>query len=205
VERAKPVEAVGEEPPKPRTRRKPAVERAAAVSAAQDVAPPPPEPLPPAIVATAGRLAMIGATDEEIWTFLDISESTFYRWRNQHPEFTAAMQLGAEHANARVKRRLYDRAIGYDVTEQHAIKVRKGVGKEMVEEVVVIDVKKHVPADPRAIEFFLTNRDGQEWKLRRNHEHSGEVIHTITPDEARREIAEFMKAEAEKPAAATTH
>jgi hypothetical protein len=184
-----------------------AVERAAAASAAQETAPPPVDPLPPVIVETARKLAVIGASDREIWDFLNISETTFYRWRNEHPDFAAAIQLGGEHASNRVKRSLYQRAIGYDVREQQAIKVRKGVGKDMVEDVVIVDVTKHIPADPRSQEFYLTNRDADEWKQRRTHEHSGSIAHRVSPADARRELAEFMRAEAQPaaPAAGTKH
>lgn len=144
----------------------------------------------PEYVDQARRLAQIGATNPEMAAFFEVAVSTFHLWRNVHPEFNEAVKIGKAPADDRVERSLYERATGYDYTEEVAIKVRDGVGKDATERVEVVQVQKHVPADPTCIIYWTTNRRPEEWKHRRTIEHSGTIEH-VTPDQARRELADF--------------
>ena len=109
----------------------------------------------------AEKLAQLGATDEEIAAFFEISARTLYRWRNEHEEFCQALKSGKDPADDRVERSLYERATGFRYVEQQAIKIK--VGKDQ-EEVVVVDVEKMQIADTTAGIFWLKNRRKDLWR-----------------------------------------
>lgn len=129
-----------------------------------------------------------GAVVAEMCEWLGISVSTFYRWRSEHPEFLEATKTGKAPADDRVQRSFFERATGYDYTEEQAIKVKIDKDTEKVE---IVTITKHMPADPLAAFKWLTNRRNDEWKDRRSVEHSG-TIELPHPDQARRELAEWM-------------
>lgn len=114
----------------------------------------------------AGRLCMLGATDAEMADFFGISVRTLYRWKTESESFCQALNIGKEHADARVKRSLYMRATGYDFTEQQAFKVKVSQHEEKVE---VVDVDRHMPPDTTAAIFWLKNRDPRNWRDRVEH------------------------------------
>ena len=66
-----------------------------------------------------------------------------------------------------VEESLYKRATGYNYTEQVPVKVKKEVMEDGIkltlEEVEVVTVKKHSPADIAAAKFFLLNRARKYW------------------------------------------
>lgn len=114
----------------------------------------------PEFCKTAHAMAQQGATDREIAAALGISETSFYRYCNAHPEFRQAVQLGKESADDRVERSLYHRAVGYSFD---AVKIMQSNGEVLVEPYV-----EHVPPDIGAIKFWLTNRRGDKWRERQN-------------------------------------
>ena len=120
------------------------------------------------IAAKANRR---GATTAEIAELLSINEATVRAWCLQHPDFSRAMRVGKKDADERVKRSLYERALGGHVKEQQAFKVM-GPDGSMIE---VVEVEKYLPADTRAAEIWLRNRDPNRWKDKREVEHSGTV------------------------------
>lgn len=125
----------------------------------------------------AGRLCTLGATDAEIADFFGVSVRTLYRWKVESETFCQALNIGKEHADARVKRSLYMRATGYSFTEQQAFKVRRGPNEEAVE---VVDVDRHLPPDTTAAIFWLKNRDPKNWRDRVEHTGAdGGAIETV--------------------------
>ena len=65
----------------------------------------------------AWSLALKGATDEEIAEAFHISVRTLHRWKKTHPELLTALEEGKDVADAKVKRSLYQRAVGYEAKE----------------------------------------------------------------------------------------
>jgi hypothetical protein len=127
------------------------------------------------MVEQAAKLCSLGATDDEMADFFGVHRSTLYRWKLEHPEFCDAIKSAKEIADERVERSLYQKATGYSVKEEQAIKVKVEQHKEAVE---VVEVEKHIPADTTAVIFWLKNRRSQQWRDKHEIEHSGGV--TVT-------------------------
>jgi hypothetical protein len=116
-------------------------------------------------VEEARKLCLLGATDVEMADFFGVAVSTFYLWKNKHPEFSEALKAGKEAADSRVERSLYHKAIGYTFESE---KVFQHQG-----DVVRAPIREHVPPDTTAAIFWLKNRRPEEWRDRVIAEHSG--------------------------------
>lgn len=66
----------------------------------------------------AWSLAIKGATDVEIAEAFGISVRTLNRWKKDHESFMLALTAGKDQADAKVEKKLYERAIGYRYTEK---------------------------------------------------------------------------------------
>lgn len=89
-------------------------------------------------------------TDAELAAFFGVNLSTLHLWKIKHEEFSDAIKIGKEPANARVEKSLYDRAMGYTAVETD-IRVVNG-------KIVKTEVVKHYPPDSTALIFYLKNR-----------------------------------------------
>lgn len=121
-----------------------------------------------AFAEQATKLCALGATDDELADFFEVHRATIYRWKHDHPEFCDALKVGKDAADERVARSLYQKATGYNVTEEQAVKLRVEQHKEEVE---VVQVEKHIPADTAAAIFWLKNRRKDEWRDKQDVEH----------------------------------
>lgn len=101
--------------------------------------------------------------------FFGIHRATLYRWKLEHQDFCDSIKTAKEVADDRVERSLYQKATGYDITEEQAIKLKVEQHKEEVE---VVEVRKHVPADTTAAIFWMKNRRSGEWRDKQEVEHS---------------------------------
>lgn len=102
------------------------------------------------------RCCAQGMTDAEIARIIGVSPNLLWKWRQLKPELKDAMAHWRAHADDRVVRALYERAIGYTY-EAEVIKV---IG----ERVVRVKTLEHVPPDVRAAETWLLNRRAGEWR-----------------------------------------
>lgn len=125
----------------------------------------------PEYVEKAQKLANLGLTDAEMAEWFEVSERTLHRWKIDSEEFCQALTIGKDHADERVKRGLYQKATGFDFTEQQAIKVKVSQYEERVE---VVDVVRHQPPDTTAGIFWLKNRDKANWRDKHEVEHTGD-------------------------------
>jgi len=116
--------------------------------------------------AQAEKLCMLGATDSELADFFEVSVRTVHRWKLDHEEFCHSVKSGKEKADERVERSLYQKATGYNYTEEQAFKVKVAQHKEEVE---VVEVERHAPADTTAAIFWLKNRRKEEWRDKIDH------------------------------------
>lgn len=110
-----------------------------------------------------------GAMEKEVADILGVASSTFRVYKNKHPEFRAALLEGERPANMNVEASLYDRCSGGERPVQKAVKLRTVTyenGKRVKEEerVEMVTETTYVPADVRAIMFWLCNRDPERWK-----------------------------------------
>lgn len=113
--------------------------------------------------------ARMGNSEEEISKQLGVSYSTFREYKKKHPELQAALSEGADDANGAVVNALHRRALGYTVKVRKVVKIKKPViedGRKIAEEEVLETGEEdvHVPADTKAIIFWLTNRIPELWK-----------------------------------------
>jgi len=115
----------------------------------------------PEYAEQAAKLCALGATDDEMADFFNVHRSTIYRWKLDHEDFCDSIKSAKEVADERVERSLYQKATGYNYTEEQAIKIKVGQHEEEVE---VVEVEKHSPADTTAAIFWLKNRRKEDWR-----------------------------------------
>src|SRR5262245_58650423 len=109
-----------------------------------------------AYLEQAKKLAALGATDADIADFFGVSARTVMSWKVAKPEFFHALKTAKEVADARVERRLYERALGYSV-ETEKIVVSRGT-------VIRVRTIEHYPPDTTAMIFWLKNRQPGKWR-----------------------------------------
>lgn len=113
----------------------------------------------------AWSLAIKGATNEEIAQAFGISTRTFIRWRQKHESLDKAVTEGKDIADSKVEKSLYQRAIGYKVTDTEKIvdlDLQTGEQKSMR----VKTVEKNIVPDTMAIMYWLNNRRRTQWSQR---------------------------------------
>jgi hypothetical protein len=77
-----------------------------------------PSKFKPEFVELARNYCLLGATDVELARFFGTTDRTIRTWKQQHPEFAAALDQAKEVADAQVVGALYSNAIGGNVTAQ---------------------------------------------------------------------------------------
>lgn len=110
----------------------------------------------------AWSLAIKGATDVEIADAFGISVRTLNRWKKDHESFAQALTSGKDQADAKVERKLYERAIGYRYTEKESVIEMDANGNR--KPIKVKTVEKECPPDVLAQMYWLNNRKGNYYK-----------------------------------------
>lgn len=107
-----------------------------------------------------------GETQRMAYTRAGIAETTYYRWKQEKPEFVAMIkQAEADFRSTQVGKltqSLYKRATGYEATD---IRTEFGVGANG-QPVIIKQVKtqKQIPPDTGALIFTLCNLDPTNWQ-----------------------------------------
>ena len=113
----------------------------------------------------AWSLAIKGATNDEIAEAFGITVRTFIRWKQQFPSLEEAVTQGKDIADAKVEKSLYQRAIGYQVTdEERTIEMDPRTGEQRPAKVKKT-IKNIVP-DTMACMYWLNNRKRTHWSQR---------------------------------------
>lgn len=102
-----------------------------------------------------------GATQKEVMQKLGISETSLFRWKQEHREFRESLEAPQGGIDDEVEAALYRRCTGYEyeeVTRWQTI----GRGGELIW--LEKRTTKHLPPDPSCVQFWLTNRRKGEWK-----------------------------------------
>lgn len=120
------------------------------------------------MVELGRNYCLLGATDDDMARFFDVDVRSIHRWKLDHPEFAQALREGKEEADAKVARRLYERATGYSHPED---KIFNNEGEPLV-----VSTTKHYPPDPVACIFCLKNRQKARWRDKQ------EIDHGVTSD-----------------------
>lgn len=106
--------------------------------------------------ALAHRLSLLGLTDAELASALDVDQDTINRWKKNHPSFYESIMEGKEIADGRVAEKLYHRAMGYS---HPAVKIFQHQG-----EVIREEYTEHYPPDTQAASLWLRNRQPKKWR-----------------------------------------
>ena len=114
----------------------------------------------PEFAEQASHMCRLGATDEELAEHFEVCVRTIYRWRNTHEAFADAVVVGKHHADARVERALYSRAVGCSVERT---KVFRNAGDEKP---VCVTYQHHYPPDANAARHWLSMRQAETWAPR---------------------------------------
>src|ERR1700686_3066994 len=77
----------------------------------------------PELAALARRLALLGATDQEMADALGIDQVTLDRWKARHTQFGIAIEHGKIQADAEIAESLFNRARGMSLP---AVKIFQG-------------------------------------------------------------------------------
>ena len=113
----------------------------------------------------AWSLALRGATDQDVADAFGVSRRTILRWQEDHPSFYEAYQRGKSIADAKIEKALFERALGYEVTETESvvdIDPKTGESKP----VRVKTNKRKYPPDTMAMMYWLNNRSKGRWSQR---------------------------------------
>lgn len=115
-----------------------------------------------------------GLTDEQIAHNMGIAYSTLRVWRDKYSALSAALKRGKEVVDIQVENALLKRALGYSYKETTR-ESQFNPQTEQYEMVVTKEVTKEVVPDTTAQIFWLKNRKPDEWRDKKDVEHSGSV------------------------------
>lgn len=137
--------------------------------------------------AQAYNLCLLGATNADLARSFGVVEATIDNWIASIPEFLGAIKAGREEADAKVAKRLYSRACGY---EHKAVKIFADAktGAEHVVEYI-----ERYPPDTVAAIFWLKNRRPAQWREKQELDHNVKLA-DIADDELAGLIATLRKA-----------
>ena len=110
-----------------------------------------------------------GYTDKEIAEKLDISQDSFYVYKNKYTEFSDTLKETKEIADIKVENSLNRNANGYDYEEQTVVMKKEVIYKDgkRVKEITypeVITLTKHKEAETKAQQICLQNRKPEKWR-----------------------------------------
>jgi hypothetical protein len=103
----------------------------------------------------AHNYCLLGATNEDLAGFFEVTRRTIDDWIATHTAFAAAVHSGRVVADMRVARCLYERAVGWQQTVERTVLLQG-------EEKVLKNIVNH-PPDTRACIFWLRNRRRESW------------------------------------------
>lgn len=98
---------------------------------------------------------LLNATDAELAKFFEVSVDTITEWKRVHSDFSSSIKKGKEEADAKVAKRLFDRASGYKIKK--TVIDNKGT-EHHIEDNVLPDVTAQI--------FWLKNRQPEKWRDR---------------------------------------
>lgn len=124
----------------------------------------------------AYKQSLMGKDMSQIADAFMIGLTTLKRWINANPSFRAAIMRGRAIADGEVANAVYKSATGFvEVIQQVVI---EGMG-DGVSRARVIEVEKYHAPDAKNAQFWLTNRQADLWRIKREVEHSGEMSVTL--------------------------
>ena len=111
----------------------------------------------PEYLAVMYKVTELGGTDKDVIAAIGVGERTLNTWKKKYPEVSAALSQGKDFANHEIKTALFQVAKGFKCD---ATKFATFEGEITGEK----KYKQHYPPNVRAIQFWLINRDRENWK-----------------------------------------
>ena len=111
----------------------------------------------------AYNYCLLGAIDEQLASFFDVSVTTINTWKETYPDFLASIKKAKEQADLEVTQSLKKRASGMKLK------------KQVVKDGGIIELEDEIPPDTAAMIFWLKNRQPKIWRDKQETEHSGRV------------------------------
>jgi PBSX family phage terminase large subunit len=99
-------------------------------------------------------MAAQGYSDIDIYTKLDISYDSFYKYKKKYPEFSECFKVSEFELVEIAKQSLLKKIAGFEYEE-----IKTEVTKGLIDTSKVSRTKKFIPPDTRAIEFYLCSKD----------------------------------------------
>lgn len=121
-----------------------------------------------------------GLTDEQISKNMGISRTTLHEWKKKYPDIPNTLKGGKEVVDREVENALLKKALGIKETIKKAIKLKEvtyNQGKRVkeIERIEIVDEEVYVPPDTTAQIFWLKNRKPEEWREKKEVEHTGNI------------------------------
>lgn len=110
----------------------------------------------PEFAKQAAKICELGATDQQLAGFFEVSVSTLNLWKIEHEEFSESLKLGKSLPDSKVEHSLYMRAVGYSHPEDDI--------RVIENQIVVTPTIKHYPPDTTACIFWLKNRMPEQYR-----------------------------------------
>ena len=100
-----------------------------------------------------------GATEEQIYKNLGISETTFYKYKEEKAEFTEVLKKGKESLVEQLRGALIKKALGFEYKESKRI-TKYEDGNEIIQ---TEEYTKQSLPDVAAANLLLKNYDKENW------------------------------------------
>ena len=106
----------------------------------------------------AYNYTLLGATDQKLAEFLNVTETTINNWKQNYPSFFESIKKGKEKADAKVAESLFKRATGFQYEETKQEYDQKGTL------IKTTKTKKTITPETTAQIFWLKNRQKAIWR-----------------------------------------
>ena len=137
------------------------------------------------------ELVSKGMNNTELAKILGVSTTTIKNWRSNSEEFLATYQLAKLKAKEAVEGALFNRAVGYTYEKETITIDSKGEQRTVIDTVVVVP-------DVTAQQFFLKNKDPENFKDKSEQHITGQLDHkntTETPEQQLERVKAMLKDE----------
>ena len=125
-------------------------------------------------IELAYKYTLLGATDEILAKYFNVSEKTIANWKNEFPDFLQSIKKGKEQADIEVVDSLFNKAKGFTKVVQKAFKLKQHInGEGSDERIELANEEVYIPPDTTAIIFWLKNRQPELWRDKIQNEVTG--------------------------------
>lgn len=119
-------------------------------------------------------LAMMGADNQQIAVYFDVHVKTIQYWMKNYPQFAEARKRGGMACSMEAANSLFRTCMGFHEYEERVFRV----GTELITK----RVKVYYPPNVRALMFWLSNKEREQWTTGSNSKvkYEGTVKHEHT-------------------------